>query len=242
MSTIGILKIKSNVIALLTYIMDLIKCIPFTSWVRSKSYSQFWEDRLIERLIDNNIGSYVDVGAGTPIWGSNTFLFYLSGWRGVTIDPIKTNFNLQRTLRKKDTQYLSIVSSKQKESDFYQLYPWELSTTDKEVALHRISSGAKLISQRNVDAVTLQEIYNYHPMKRPSILSIDVEGSELDVLQSNNWEKFKPDVICIEELRNPYFESPIREYLEFIDYSLVVYNGVSAIYVWNESINLIAND
>lgn len=238
-TTIKILRFRSNLTAISHYITDLVKCIPLASWIRSKSYSQFWEDRLIKRLVQNQIGSYVDIGAGTPIWGSNTFLFYRSGWRGVTIDPIKLNINLQKILRRTDTQYHSIVSSKHFHNDLYQLYPWELSTTDEKLALHRMSNGAKLVSKRSVNAITLEEIYLRHPMKRPSILSIDVEGSELDVLQSNDWEKFKPDIICVEELQNPHFESPIREYLALANYSLALYNGVSAIYIWNGSKNIV---
>jgi hypothetical protein len=119
--------------------------------------------------------------------------------------------------------------------DFYELRPWELSTTDELIARQRIQKGAMLLGKTTSKTLSLEYIYRTHPMTRPAILSIDVEGAELDVLESNDWNSYRPDIICVEELQNPITDSVIVNFLRQFDYSLVVYNGVSSIYVLDES-------
>lgn len=219
----------------------LLKLIPVASFIRSKSYSQFWEDRLIFRILINSPGSYVDIGAGAPIWGSNTYFFYKKGWRGITVDPIGFNIILHKIFRPRDQKYQALVSSKSDEIVFYELIPWELSTTDPTVAAVKIKNGATIFRERSMPTISLKKIYDLNSIKRPSILSIDVEGAEMEVLLSNKWETYCPDIVCIEELNNPLDKSLIRKFLEKYNYTLEVYNGVSSIYTWNESKHLKKN-
>ena len=67
------MKVEYGLSRVSEFLKILVKQISLTSVIRSKSYSQFWEDRLISRLISDHEGSYVDIGAGTPVWGSNTY-------------------------------------------------------------------------------------------------------------------------------------------------------------------------
>lgn len=213
----------------------LIKQFPLVSFIRSRSYSQFWEDRFLSRIIAGQKGSYVDIGAGTPIWGSNTYAFYKAKWCGVTVDPLKNNMVLHKIIRPRDKQYQSLVSSRTSTGKFYELDPWELSTLDEELAQQRIKAGSKLIRELDSNIIKLEEIYSKNDFIRPAILSVDVEGAELDVLESNNWDKYKPDLICIEEILNPLVTSEIRKYLGIHGYSLIIYNGVSSIYALDGS-------
>lgn len=68
----------------------------------------------------------------------------------------------------------------------------------------------------------------------PILLSIDVEGLDLDVLKSNNWERFKPKVIYIEDWQMTellYRETEINAVLHSKGYNIVAFTGLSAIYV-----------
>ena len=55
-------------------------------------------------------------------------------------------------------------------------------------------------------------------------MSIDVEGSELEVLMINNWDKYRPSIILVEELRTNinllYLNSDINKYLNSKGYTL----------------------
>ena len=210
---------------------DLLKLIPLASLIRGKSFSQYWEDRMILKILGSGVGTYVDIGAGSPIWGSNSFLFYKLGWRGVTVDPIKFNVFLHRVFRSKDFQYENLVSSESRIETFHELSPWELSTTDPLVLERQINDGAKLVRSSLLKTITLGDIYKSHPMSHPHFLSIDVEGQEMSVLLGIDFANFKPDLICVEEHNNPIAGSQISDFLKIHGYSLHRYNGVSAIYI-----------
>ena len=186
-------------------------------------------------MLFRSIGSYVDIGVGAPTWGSNTYLLYKKGWRGVCVDPIKFNMDLHKIVRRHDRQYRSVVSSDTSKIQFYELSPWELSTTDESIAKIRIQKGAKRVRSELIKSISLEKIYEENPIRRPALLSIDVEGSELSVLKSNNWVKYLPDIICVEELNNPILTSEVKLYLSNKGYELSVYNGVSSIYTWTKS-------
>ena len=47
-------------------------------------------------------GFFVEFGATDGVSGSNTFLFYLSGWKGVCIDPLPGLKNKYRFIRGRD--------------------------------------------------------------------------------------------------------------------------------------------
>ena len=49
------------------------------------SYSDFGEDQIIQRVFGDYKGLHLDIGAGHPVIGSNTCLFYKKGWSGITV-------------------------------------------------------------------------------------------------------------------------------------------------------------
>ena len=64
----------------------------------------------------------------------------------------------------------------------------------------RKKQGFKCIEKITVPTQTLDQILSKHFKKKSIIdlLKIDVEGKEIDVLKSNNWEKFLPKVVICE--------------------------------------------
>lgn len=69
------------------------------------SFSQGGGDDIqLKKIIKQTVpGMYVDIGCWHPVKASNTYHFYLRGWKGICIDPnpeIKSLFN---KFRPKDT-------------------------------------------------------------------------------------------------------------------------------------------
>jgi hypothetical protein len=58
------------------------------------SYAQNFEDVYLARLFeDRATGTYVDVGAFHPEQDSVTHRFYVSGWSGINIEPVRSLFD-----------------------------------------------------------------------------------------------------------------------------------------------------
>ncbi|CAK0768499.1 hypothetical protein CCP2SC5_440028 [Azospirillaceae bacterium] len=75
------------------------------------------------------------------------------------------------------------------------IYPIKntLNTVDKALAESYIIDGWEKIGE--VDVVPLGT--------KIDLLTVDVEGEDLAVLRSGDWEKYRPDVIIIEALSTP---------------------------------------
>jgi hypothetical protein len=65
-------------------------------------------------------------------------------------------------------------------------------------------------------------------------LSIDVEGADLEVLQTNDWNKYVPKVILIEDLKfnfNRLKENQIHKFLQKHQYGLCSVVGPTLVYI-----------
>jgi|HubBroStandDraft_2_1064218.scaffolds.fasta_scaffold01593_5 FkbM family methyltransferase len=178
---------------------------------RLESYSQFGEDLTLKWLFEGvSDGFYVDVGAYHPKKFSNTYYFYRRGWSGINIDPTPGVVEQFRKARPRDINLPYAVASNP--CDF-KLYINEsergVNTLSPEFAdRQRTRWGRRYSSEIVVRARTLEEILRAHmPDSRPiQFLSVDVEGLDLEVLKSNDWEKYTPNVILCEDLALPDIE------------------------------------
>lgn len=212
-----------------SYMKESIKLIPVIVKLRKQSFSQTGEDLLIEKYLTGVTGSYLDIGSGSPVSGSNTFKFYSKGWRGTLVDPINRNIYFTKILRPKDKVYRCGIG-KEGVQDFYEFIPYEYSTFDSSIADQRIQSGLFLKKKSKVSLMNLDLIVE--GLSNPCFVSIDTEGFEEMVLSMFPWNKIKPDLFCVEEWRNPIlFRTKSRYILEEKGYVLVAYTGLSSIYV-----------
>ena len=204
--------------------------------VSEKFYSTFGEDRILACYLPELTGEYIDVGSGNPRNGSNTYLFYRRGWAGLTIDPIKTVRELQKKKRPKDTQIIACISnSPEKQVEFHEYTADDFSTDSADRVQFLSNLGIKSVSTFKVDTLKLSSLVNPTGPLEPAFLDIDVEGNELSVLESNNWEIYLPRVVCIEEWKSPlYKDSPVRLFLEKKGYKIVSRAFITSIYVHSE--------
>ena len=164
------------------------------------SYSQWGEDLIINNLLNKKKkGFYVDIGAYDPTRFSNTKLFYLKGWQGINIEPNSIRINKFYKERPKDLNLNFGVANKNGSLNFFKFSPQTLSTFSRETAKKYKKQGYQLNEIIKIKVLKLSKILEKNTKKKTiDFLSIDTEGFDLEVLQSNNWKKFKPKVICIE--------------------------------------------
>lgn len=178
------------------------------------SYSQEGEDLLIKRFLNNKEkGFYIDIGAHHPTRFSNTFSFYEKGWSGINVDPLPGIMDKFNTQRPNDINIEAGVSIEEQELIYYMFNEPALNTFSKEEAQKKDGlSIYKIIEQRKIRTYPLSSILDKYIKSGTLIdfMTIDVEGLDLDVLKSNDWEKYRPGLLLVEDLKKQSIENFIN--------------------------------
>ncbi len=177
-----------------------------------KTYSMDSEDLAIIQYIEKkDKGFYVDIGAHHPIQRNNTHLLFKKGWEGVNIDINEFSIDLFKYLRPKDLNLQIAISDKDGEVTFYYQKNFsQLNTTDIEIAKENFNNNFK---KKIIKCKTIQKILDESKFKDKKIdfLNIDIEGAELKVLNTLNFQIYDPKVICIEILGYRTLDEKKRE-------------------------------
>ncbi len=170
-----------------------------------KSYAQAGEDRILEYLfyqLKIKSPSYLDIGANFPVAFNNTYFLYAKGCKGVCVEPDPSLIPDLKKYRGRDIILnIGVGLSEVSEADFYIFNAKGLNTFSKEEAEFRQSFGTYKVQQvLKVPLQTINNIIAEHFTTPPNFLSIDVEGLDLAILQSLDFSRYKPDVICTETI------------------------------------------
>lgn len=170
------------------------------------SYAQFGEDLVAAGLFHSiriDKPTYLDVGAHRPIKSNNTYLFYARGARGVLVEPNVALSDELRRERPGDTLLVAGVgTTNAAAADYYVMGVDELNTFDKDQAERLDRSGAvKLLEVVKMPLLSLNRVMAEHfGGAAPDYLSIDIEGLDFAVLNTLDFARFRPKVICVETL------------------------------------------
>jgi len=195
-------------------------------FIKKKSYAMDGEDTAVLNYFkDKKNGFYVDVGSYHPTHRNNTYLLYKKNWNGINIDTSQFSIELFNYMRPNDLNYECAVSNKnQFVKLFYQKELSQLSTTESDQA-KKVFQGN--IKKKEIEAFTLDEILERGKYKNSKIdfLDIDVEGADLKVLEGLSFDKFKPELVCVEIHSKEIKKSDIYNFLVDKNYKLL-WSGV----------------
>tara|TARA_Y100000758_G_C15965987_1_gene391371 strand:+ start:190 stop:786 length:597 start_codon:yes stop_codon:yes gene_type:complete len=191
---------------------------------------------ILDYFKDKKSGFYVDVGCYHPIHRNNTYLLYKKNWRGINIDVSQFSVELFDHLRPDDLNYNCAVSNKNETVKlFFQKELSQLSTTENDQA-KKVFQGN--IKEKEIQAFTLDEILNRDKYKNVKIdfLNIDVEGADFKVLNGLSFQKFNPELICVEIHDKEIKESKIYNFLKDKNYQLIWSGVFSHLFLLNKKI------
>jgi FkbM family methyltransferase len=188
-------------------------------------YSQSGEDVVLKsifwpRLEKGYKGIYVDVGAYHPVSKSNTYFFYQHGWSGINVEPNPKNLEDFARIRPRD-KTLNLAISNDPSQKLYYCYVSDIGLMN-HVTFEKPANG-KFVE---VQHVRLSELLdkNLPVGSQIDFLSVDTEGFDVEVLKSNNWQKYRPKVILtevnVEEIKD-IFETSEYKYLDSIGYKAI---------------------
>ena len=171
-------------------------------WVR-QSYSQEGEDLvLLEILGDQREGFFVDAGAFHPFRFSNTFLLYQRGWRGLNVDATPGSMDLFDQARPRDINREYALSDSDEMRMLYLFDEPALNTLCQERA-HEIDRNTpfRLVGTAPVEAIRLDTLLAREMPEGQAIdvMNVDLEGWDPMVLESNDWIRFRPRLVLVEE-------------------------------------------
>lgn len=192
-----------------------------------RSYSISGEDLIILPFLPAKGGFYVDVGCYHPILYSNTYRLYRNGWKGIAIDPNRHLGRLFRIFRPRDLFVQAAIGSAHRgkgvKRTYFQFQDESYNTLDSTSA-ERYASKTKLVGSYPVAIRSLAEILG--GIGHIDLLNVDVEGLDLEVLQSHDW-KVKPKVVIVEAMPG----SPVSKFLEEKGYELVGLTRLNSIFL-----------
>ncbi|TAJ77969.1 MAG: FkbM family methyltransferase [Gallionellaceae bacterium] len=210
----------------------------FLSKTSMRHYSQYGEDdSTYVHLLPIKNGFFVDVGCYHPKKYNNTYRWYRKGWRGVNIDldPVKIEaFNM---VRPGDVNLVCAISKEGKGElrDCYSFGRYSvISTMDKAFAEYQRGLGKEYVV-RQVRVASLDHMLDQTRFagRKIDLLTVDVEGFDLDVLQSLSFERYSPLLILV-ELHEPtigkVMASPLYEFMVGKGYDLVNWTGPTLVF------------
>ena len=177
--------------------------------VRPPYHGQYGQDEIIDRDLfrGRRGGVFVDIGAHDGVSFNNTVYFERSlGWRGLCVEPIPDVFaELEKNraavcvragiARSRGVrEFLRVTGYAEMLSGIADVYdPRHLDRIRKEVAESRGT-----MTTIDVPCERLDTLLREHGFGSVDLLSIDVEGAELEVLESFDLRRVRPSVVCIE--------------------------------------------
>ena len=214
-------------------------------FLKYESYSQCGEDKIIEFLLsymgEKNIGvSYLDIGCNDYKNLSNSYALYKKGIRGVLIDANPVYLDEIKIYRPEDIVLNCGIGAKNSEKmKFYILNTPGLDSFDLESIkeAQRQTPWIEIVDEIEVPVYTLDEIYEKYFASVPTIVSLDVEGLEMDILKSTNFEKYRPYIFIIETIEYREKISVTNKRNDIInlmfenDYIEYAFTGVNSIFI-----------
>ena len=165
------------------------------SW--SVIHSQYGEDAVLQHLVTQPRGIYVDVGCWHPKKFSNTWFLYRRGWRGVNIDLGEVKIRTFRWVRPQDHNVVAAVSDApgtvtvQTDKDF---------SVGEQIVPEGQSPRPGFGHSRVMATRTLTDILDHSPYagKAIQLLNIDAEGHDLHVLRGLDFDRYAPELVLVE--------------------------------------------
>lgn len=204
------------------------------------SKSQIQQDLILDQHFFKNKtnGFFVEVGALDGFGASNTYFFEKErNWSGLLIEPNPIEFN-KRHQHPRDksiwencaisefdgeVNFLSIGGPCNVLSGIVEFYNTQhTERINKELEMYKdYPQGHELYSTKEILKIKshrLETLFDKHSIKDIDLISIDVEGAELCVLKSINFEKVNISCLLIE---NNYGLQEETEFLKSKGYKLL---------------------
>jgi hypothetical protein len=189
-----------------------------------RSYSQIAEDLVLMFYLKDEVNkTYIDVGCNDPNRFSNTRLLYEAGWTGVDIDA-NPEFALSYLRARPRNSFISaLIGTSLQPVNFYFFAESALNTTSVSLADEYIRNGWELLCTEEKIPQSLSSVISENLNgSAPTLLCLDCEGADFDVLKSADLHRFKPKWIMFESHYHAVGkrDTSVTDYLQSLGYTI----------------------
>ncbi|OXM14216.1 FkbM family methyltransferase [Paenibacillus herberti] len=236
-------------------VLNLIEGSPYIN----ETYSQAGEDSIIHYIISflgiewNNV-TYIDLGANHAKELSNTYALYQKGAKGILVEANSNLIPELKFYRNRDTILNFCVDKVSgNKIPFYVLNGDGVSTMDYEAAKEfcEINPYLNIIETKEIETISYMDIVQKYLHNAPTVLSIDIEGKDLEVIESIEFGELRPLIIVIEmvkyDIKLSYNSKnhSIVTMMKTIDYDEYAFTGINSIFIDRRFLmerNMISNE
>jgi len=190
-------------------------------------FSQYGQDKWVFEELKNNTSSgvFVDIGAHDGITLSNTLYLERNGWSGLAIEPIPSVYK-QLSQNRHCTTVNGCISKTSGSAKFWEIsgYAQMLSGIVSHyhknhiARIHReIAQHGGEINEIEIDSFNIYDLLKKYDISHVDYMNIDVEGSEMAILETIDFSMVSIDIIGVE---NNYKDSSIFTLLDNAGYRL----------------------
>jgi FkbM family methyltransferase len=174
-------------------------------------------------------GFFIDIGAFDGICISNTYSLEKIGWRGICIEPIPSIYEKLVKNRKCECINAALSDNGIADGKFIQTKVGRSGfTRNMSKEMHIAAEEEGIIAEIDVKSVTFDTIMDKYDIKYIDFMSIDVEGSELEILGTINFDKYKFGLITVE---NNHGKDRLKSFMKLRGYKALFDIGVDILFI-----------
>lgn len=195
-----------------------------------------------------NYGNFLDIGALDGLSYSNTYGLALAGWKGIMLEPVEKFYSVCKDYYK---DYPNIVVLNYAAGDKHEIKNIYTGNHACSTMSHEFKSlventgyGKDFYKDFEIcEVITLDSLLDsFYVMKAffkgpLDVVSIDVEGYELEVLKGFSIDIWKPKMVIIESHEytttgdRPVLAPQINEYFKKNDYIKIYSDDINSIFI-----------
>ncbi|HKZ01137.1 MAG TPA: FkbM family methyltransferase [Pyrinomonadaceae bacterium] len=194
------------------------------------SFSSAGEDMILRHLVgsDKQDGFFVDVGAYDPVISSNTHFFSVNGWHGINIEARPGSRRLFDRVRPRDVNIECGIATSEGKMNYYFVGENSTMNSFSREFLEHIDMLSQVQKVIEVPVLPLRSVLqeNLPTGQTIDFMTVDIEGHDLQALESNDWQRFRPRFVVVEDATTKPEDSAIVSFMRTQGYDVCAQNVI----------------
>lgn len=209
------------------------------------SYSQAGEDRIVNFLLNygkegKQLISYLDIGCNHYKKINNTYSLYEQGHRGVLVEA-NPHFIAELAEKRPGDVVLNVGVGNGSDTSqtFYIMNNVDMSSFDMHSITNSMkeSPWLKIVEEVDIPIKRIDQIIEEYFSGTPDVVSLDIEGLEMDALCSIDFKRHRPFIFIIEtisysaSIQVNQKRTDILDFMREKGYAEYAFSGINSIFI-----------